>query len=85
MVDSLRFEALRSTNYYTWRETMQSCLILKDMWCAVEPDAEFNALEAPQKATTDRKAIALMQDKISSELKHFIRSAADAKAAWKAL
>ena len=64
---------------------MQSCLIFKHMWCAVERDAEFNALEAPQKATTDRKAIALMQVTISSELKHLIRSAADAKAAWKAL
>jgi hypothetical protein len=30
MTDSLKFEALKSNNYYTWKENMAAALLLKD-------------------------------------------------------
>lgn len=47
MTDFLKFEALKSTYYYTWRENMQAALVLKDLWPAAEEDAVYEALDAP--------------------------------------
>ena len=85
MADTLKFEALKSSNYYTWRENMKAVLILKDLWSAVEVDDAYEALEDAAKKTMDDKAAALMQVKITSELKHLIRDAGSAQAAWQAL
>jgi hypothetical protein len=85
MTDSTKFEGLRSTNYFSWRENMKAALILVDLWSAVEEDAIYNALDAAGQTKMSAKATALIQAKISSELKHLVTGAASAKAAWKAL
>jgi hypothetical protein len=85
MTDSTKFEGLRSTNYYSWRENMKAALILVDLWSAVEEDANYHALDAAGQGKMTAKATALIQVKISSELKHLVTGAASAKAAWKAL
>jgi hypothetical protein len=85
MTDSAKFEGLRSTNYYSWREFMKAALILVDLWSAVEEDANYHALDAAGQAKMKAKATALIQVKISSELKHLVTGAASAKVAWKAL
>jgi hypothetical protein len=85
MTDSTKFEGLRSTNYYSWRENMKATLILVDLWSTVEEDALYNALDAAGQIKMSAKPTALIQVKISSELKHLLTGAASAKAAWKAL
>ena len=85
MGDNLKFEALKSNNYYTWRQNMTAALVLKDLQHAVSQDAKYQALDATEKATMNAKAAALMKVKISGELKHLINGAADAKAAWEVL
>lgn len=66
---------------------MQAALVLNDLWSAVEEDAVYIALEAAARNIMNLKAIALMQVKISSELKHLIKGANGntAKVAWETL
>jgi hypothetical protein len=85
MKNLTKFEGLRSTNYSSWRENMKAALILVDLWSAVEEDVNFNASDAAGQSTMKAKATALIQVKISSELKHLVTGTASSKAAWKAL
>jgi hypothetical protein len=85
MTDSTKFAGLRSTNNYSWRENMKAALTFVGLWSAVEEDASFNALDAAGQTKMRAKATALIQVKISSELKHLVTGAASAKAEWKAL
>jgi hypothetical protein len=66
------FEGLTSTNNYSWREFMKAELILVDLWSAVLENAIFNASDAAEKSKMKAKATALIQVKISSELKHLV-------------
>jgi hypothetical protein len=75
MMDSTKFEGLRSTNNYSWRENMKAALTLVDLWSAVEEDAIYAALDAAGQAKMKAKATALIQVKISSELKHLVTGA----------
>ena len=83
MTDSIKFEALKSDNYYTWKQNMQAALVLKDLWDAVEQDGTYAALEAAGKNKADQKATALIQVKISGELKTLIAGKETAKVASK--
>lgn len=51
MTDSLEIEALKSTNYYTFRENMQTALFLKYILPAVEEDSVCEAVDASAKNT----------------------------------
>jgi hypothetical protein len=85
MTDSTKYEGPRSKNYYSWRKNMKAALVLVDLWSAVEEDANYHALDAAGQAKMTAKATALIQIKISSELKHLVTGAASAKVAWKVL
>lgn len=85
MAESMKFEALTSTNYYTWKEKMQAALILQDLWSAIAEDAVYSALDAAQQEVMKLKAISLIKIKMSSELMHLISGASSAKAAWDGL
>ena len=61
MSDSiLKFELLKSTNYYAWKGSMQAALVLKDLWDATERNSTWAALEPAEKTKQDAKAMALI-------------------------
>ena len=82
MSDGLKYEALKSTNYYAWKVQMYSALVLKDVYQAVDAGAVWDALEASAKDTMNKKALALMRIKISSGLQSLLQTDVSAKVAW---
>jgi hypothetical protein len=80
-MDTLTFKALKSNNYYSWKVNMRAALVLKDAWSAVSESESYAASQEEERASLNDKAKALMQVKISSELKHLVTSAATAKEA----
>ena len=81
----LKFETLRSTNYYSWRNDMRAALTLRELWDAVERGEEWEALTEQEQATMAGKAYALILICISPPLKTLIASCESASAAWELL
>lgn len=66
-------------------ENTKPLIIMRNILPCIEEDEAFGELTVAEKKKTQLKAIALMQVKIGTELKHFVENTENAKEAWELL